>query len=185
MAVLALSPLAGHAQDMGANGIHPVVGRPKFAAPPPPAPSGLPGATAPAGGVAPAQVPAADMSPNDALFDAINRGDIVAARDAMGRGAELNAHNILGMTPIELSVDLSRNDITFYLLSLRSADATTAPPPAKPAASVAARKPVAKPAAVKVVQKPAPPPPPAAPQFAGGGTPDPRAGFLGFGTTVR
>ena len=46
------------------------------------------------------------MEPNDALFDAINRGDIAAARDAISRGADLGARNILGMTPMELSVDL-------------------------------------------------------------------------------
>ena len=33
-----------------------------------------------------------------------------------------NGHNILGMTPMELSVDLGRNDISFLLLSMRGAD---------------------------------------------------------------
>ena len=60
------------------------------------------------------------MAPTAALFDAINRGDIIAARDALNRGADLNAQNVLGMTPIDLSVDLGRNDITFLLLSMRS-----------------------------------------------------------------
>ena len=62
------------------------------------------------------------MEPTEALFDAINRGDIAAARDAISRGAELNGHNILGMTPMELSVDLGRNDISFLLLSMRGTD---------------------------------------------------------------
>ena len=130
------------------------------------------------------------MSPNDALFDAINRGDIAAARDAMSRGAELEARNMLGMTPMELSVDLGRNDISFLLLSYRGADTSagaatataqdqTAPPakPAKAASAKATRDATVVP--VKAVV-------PAAPQtprlFANdGGTPVPNAGFLGFG----
>jgi ankyrin repeat protein len=62
------------------------------------------------------------MPPTDALFDAINRGDIAAARDALNRGADLNGVNVLGMTPMELSVDLGRNDISFLLLSMRGED---------------------------------------------------------------
>jgi hypothetical protein len=84
------------------------------------------------------------MEPTEALFDAINRGDIATARDAISRGADLHGHNVLGMTPLELSVDLGRNDISFMLLSMRAADdgrpaqasatpATTKPPPAKQA----------------------------------------------------
>src|SRR5690349_7353342 len=69
---------------------------------PPPA---LPGAK-PTGTAAPSDRPALDMEPNEALFDAINRGDIGAARDAISRGADLGARNVLGMTPMELSVDL-------------------------------------------------------------------------------
>jgi hypothetical protein len=59
------------------------------------------------------------MSPNEALFDAINRGDLASARDAINRGAELSAHNLLDLTPLELSIDLGRNDISFMLLSMR------------------------------------------------------------------
>src|ERR1700757_1385559 len=66
--------------------------------------------------------PPSDMEPTDALFDAINRGDIGAARDAISRGADLRGHNVLGMTPMELSVDLGRNDISFLLLSMRGED---------------------------------------------------------------
>ena len=62
------------------------------------------------------------MQPTDALFDAINRGDIATARDAISRGADLQGQNILGMTPLELSIDLGRNDISFLLLSMRAAD---------------------------------------------------------------
>src|ERR1700742_258930 len=89
--------------------------------PPVAAPDAIPGATARAP-AAPASKGTADLSPTDALFDAINRGDIAAARDALNRGADLNGVNILGMTPMELSVDLSRNDISFLLLSMRGED---------------------------------------------------------------
>src|SRR5262249_3774150 len=76
--------------------------------PPPPA---LPG-TKPAGeAAAPTQLPS-DMSPTDALFDAINRGDVATAREAVNRGANLEGHNLLGLTPLELAVDLGRNDIS-------------------------------------------------------------------------
>jgi ankyrin repeat protein len=135
------------------------------------------------------------MSPDDALFDAINRGDIAAARDALSRGAELDARNLLGMTPMELSVDLGRNDISFLLLSYRNPDsgqaasapastpASTRVTAATPGAATktrsaksAAREPVVP---IKAVV-------PAAPQtprlFANdGGSPVPAAGFLGFG----
>ena len=76
-----------------------------------------------------------DLPPTDALFDAVNRGDIVTARDAIGRGADLTAHNVLGMTPLDLSVDLGRNDITFLLLSLRGST-----PPADTMTQTAAAK---------------------------------------------
>src|SRR4051812_34425418 len=71
----------------------PAVGSP--AAPPPPA---LPGARVDKEMVAPPDRPVSDMQPNDALFDSINRGDIASARDALSRGADLEAKNILGMT---------------------------------------------------------------------------------------
>ena len=86
-----------------------------------PAPDAVPGdkARAPA---APSTHAAGDLPPTDALFDAINRGDIASARDALNRGADLNGENVLGMTPMELSVDLGRNDISFLLLSMRGED---------------------------------------------------------------
>jgi hypothetical protein len=128
------------------------------------------------------------MAPNDALFDAINRGDIASARDALNRGADLRAVNILGMTPMELSVDLGRNDISFLLLSMRGEGGSERPPvavakaaPAKKpevavkTASAARQATAVKP--VSVAQKPV-----QAPKlFANdGGTPRPDAGFLGF-----
>ena len=59
---------------------------PPKAAPPP----ALPGARS-VGGPAAAQRPPSELSPNEALFDGVNRGDIVAVRDALSRGADLNA----------------------------------------------------------------------------------------------
>jgi hypothetical protein len=148
---------------------------------PPPA---LPGA----GGSSPApltRVPT-DMEPNEALFDAINRGDIAIARDAISRGADLRARNILGMTPLELSVDLGRNDISFMLLSMRAADEP------RPAASqrAAAAKEEPKRQAKKASPRPAAVSSSTTSQtarlFSGdGGTPNPSAGFLGFDSGRR
>ena len=148
-------------------------------------PSGLPGARS-GQVVAPAEKSAAEMRPTEALFDAVNRGDIAAARDAIGRGAELGGRNILGLTPLDLSIDLARNDITFLLLSMRGAATGAGPEPSR-----------APPARAAVVARPAPAPAPArtaapaAPRQrsagADPGTPAPQAGFLGFGggTAIR
>jgi hypothetical protein len=85
-------------------------------------PDVLPGAATQSDRVAPAKGgPIAD--PTEALFDAINRGDIASAKDAIDRGADLDGHSVLGMTPLDQSVDLGRNDITFLLLSLQNGDA--------------------------------------------------------------
>lgn len=160
-----------------------------------PQPPALPGAVS-SGGAAPATKIPLDMSPNDALFDAINRGDVAAARDALGRGADLRAHNILGMTPMEVSVDLGRNDISFLLLSYRGSDQSNGrqPPAAVTAVAVQPAAPT-KAAPAKTAQRNpivpvkavVPAPMPAAPQtprlFANdGGAPVPSAGFLGFGS---
>jgi hypothetical protein len=145
-----------------------------------PPPDALPGAVPRADRVTPSQGgPIAD--PTAALFDAINRGDIASARDAIDRGADLTGHDVLGMSPLDLSVDLNRNDITFLLLSLRAGDS----PPQRGGTRAASSTPVkgsVKPAP-KVAVRPPPKPVvvPAAQEFAGGGTPDPAAGFLGFG----
>ena len=163
----------------------------------PPAPAALPGAQTDSSTVIPSDRPPGDMEPTAALFDAINRGDITAARDAINRGAHLEGRNVLDMTPLDLSIDLGRNDITFLLLSLRGvgaapATATAAAGPDKPAATGkahAAAQP--RPARVKpqaVAARPAPARQEAEPvrQYASDpGTPSPQAGFLGFGGTVQ
>jgi hypothetical protein len=159
---------------------------------PPPA---LPGAASNASRVAPAVRPPTDMEPNDALFDAINRGDIATARDAITRGADPRARNVLGMTPMELSVDLGRNDIAFMLLSMRGGDggrqpqpvaaATKAPPTGRQAKQAAPHAtPVASTRSPAPNQKPVPSQ--TARLFSGdGGTPVPNAGFLGFDSGRR
>ncbi len=143
-------------------------------------PSSIPGAVAIAP-VVPASKNAEALDPNAALFDAIDRGDIGAAREALGRGADLNAHNVLGQRPIDLSIDLSRNDITFLLLSMRSQNGDQAPATDE-AADTAEADPDQPPSKTAQVAASTP----VGAQFAstsraGGGTPQPSAGFLGFG----
>jgi len=152
-----------------------------------PPPSALPGASS-THALAPAAVNAAAMDPNAALFDAINRDDLAAARDALNRGAELGAENALGMTPLQLSIDLGRNDITFALLAMRGADqGPSGPPAAKTVGHPASAPPVrgrvaVAPRRVAPVPRRMAPTSPATPvRVAGeGGTPVPSAGFLGF-----
>ena len=161
------------------------------------APDAVPGARARTDSVVPLKGGTSDLAPTEALFDAINRGDILSARDAINRGADLDSTNLLGLTPIELSVDLGRNDISFLLLSLRGATGSAAASQqplgaggAGAAPSTAAeRQAAAKLAranavaqarlkanpreAAKTAQTPV--------LFAGnGGAPIPTAGFLGF-----
>jgi len=136
--------------------------------------------------VAPSDKTPTDMPPTDALFDAIDRGDIAAARDAINRGAELSGQNLLGMTPMELSIDLGRNNITFLLLSLRGTETQpntgkTHAAATKTAGAASTRRAERRPAGhVREATAPASPNPRL---FAGdGGQPVPSAGFLGFGS---
>ena len=208
-------PGFGGGSPIGASK-HPATGG---AAPPPP--SALPGAQETTKAAPQTESPSS-MDPTAALFDAINRGDLAAARSAIDRGADLDGKNVLGMTPIELSIDLGRNPITFLLLSMRggeptgparaatlgagvsggkhagvsggkhagvsggkhagasgaTARAAKSPPGhpiARPIARQAAPRPVRPTARVAQEQPPAP--------GAGGGTPVPAAGFLGFAPT--
>jgi hypothetical protein len=161
--------------------------KPEVAAPPV-----LPGTKKAPEAAAPAES-TANLSPTDALFDAINRGDLPAARDAVNRGAELTAVNVLGLTPLELSVDLGRNDISFMLLSMRDEDASsraTARNGGEPAGAVfrAGATPATKVVsharvAAAYAQAPEEPVAAAPRVYSGnGGSPIPAAGFLGFGT---
>jgi len=159
--------------------------------PPLPAPDAVPGAKARAP-AAPSTHSAGDLQPTEALFDAINRGDIASARDALNRGADLDGVNILGMTPMELSVDLGRNDISFLLLSMRGEDSgrgsrAVGRDDAAGGKPVKANAPVrnaaeSKAARTNVAELPVATRPIVAPKlFANdGGTALPSVGFLGF-----
>jgi hypothetical protein len=102
--------------------IGPVVkGGSGLAAPEPSVP-GLPGAHQGSGPVNHGVINADLLSPDTELFDAIDRGDTAAARDAIARGAELTATNAVGQSPIDESVALGRNEITFLLVTLLHAN---------------------------------------------------------------
>ncbi len=151
------------------------------------APAALPGVAPKQSAIAPPTRIPSMMSPTDELFDAINRGDMVAVRDALGRGADLSATNELGLAPLDLAIDLGRNDICFLLLSMR----TPSPVPvvkaaAQPTSSnpgTAHRATRERPQAGLTRANAVAPGQPSLPTlFAGdGGAPVPRAGFLGFG----
>ncbi len=154
--------------------------------PRPPAPTLAPAPALPglAARRAPAPIqadPNANLSPNAALFDAVNRGDLAAARDAVARGANLEARNALGLTALDAAVDQGRNEIAFYLLSAR--DLSRGPAAAPGPASLGAPPPAARPEPRRSAA--AAPPAPAVPRNArlwanDGGSPRPEIGFLGF-----
>ena len=152
-------------------------------APKPADPAAIPG-THSKSGAAPLTKPPSEMGPTEALFDAVNRGDSPAAREAVTRGADLNGRNVLGLTALELAVDIGQNDIAFLLLSLRDADGAGRAPKSGGvrSAAVAQSAPIKRATPVAAVQ--ASRPAPAATQRTyptDGGAPVPNAGFLGFG----
>lgn len=155
--------------------------RPQEAAPreQPPA---LPGVAARRGQAPiPAETPPSAMNPNDALFDGINRGDIATVRDAVARGADVNARNALGLTAVDSAVDQGRPEIMFYVLSVRGMAGNAPPPPeAIPQRGPRVRTPPPAPVREAPVQ-----PVNATPRLptlwqANGGAPQPSIGFLGF-----
>ena len=161
------------------------------------APPALPGARASSGSAALPDRPTSDMAPTEALFDGINRGDIGTVRDALARGADIGVQNVLGLTPIDLSVDLGRNEITFLLLSMRGAVSASGPNPRggpAPARPGARPTPATRAAAaemrprtpIRAVASESEAPvsrQPAGRQYSNRdpGAPAPQAGFLGFG----
>lgn len=177
----------GGAADVGAAGRRTLRGPgPTKAEPAPPV---LPGTKPASEAAQPTQSPA-NMSPTDALFDAINRGDMAASRDAINRGANLESTNLLGLTPLELAVDLGRNDISILLLSYRPEDNGSAPPPAQTAADtpaggapVLARR--ARRVAVQALAETTAAPGLPRLHAGDGGAPVPQAGFLGFDSYSR
>ncbi|MBB5694620.1 ankyrin repeat domain-containing protein [Muricoccus pecuniae] len=211
LALLLAGPiLALLAPDAGAQGVGRSAPPPSAGPAPRPPPPALPGlAGRRAVEPIPADKPGINLSPNDALFDAINRGDLAAAREAMARGADLNARNQLGLTPVDTAVDQGRNEIVFYLLSARGsagsgptiAPSEPAPPPQAARRGRAGRDPAAPPVLEEREEAPgrvsgllsdpprgrgsagaaAPVAPVRARLFAGdGGAPRPEIGFLGF-----
>ncbi len=160
------------------------------------APTALPGVASRAA-IAPIPAePGQNLAPNAAVFDAINRGDLAAAREAVTRGADLSSRNALGLTPIDAAVDQGRNEIAFFLLSARGgASPATRPPTGANLASPGLGANMAAPppnrqrtaaAALSVPPRNAPAgsvvQPVMQPRlWAGdGGAPQPDAGFLGF-----
>mgnify|MGYP000560104288 CR=1 FL=1 len=156
--------------------------------PPPPALPGLQGRRAPE--PIPGD-PTQSLSPNEALFDAINRGDLPASREAVARGADTEARNVLGLTPVDAAVDQGRTEIMFYLLSVRGASRAAPPPPAEAQQRAAARQAPSRRDARRGGSTESEPPR-AAPAEApapvrsarlwanDGGSPNPAVGFLGF-----
>jgi hypothetical protein len=154
--------------------------RPREAAP------ALPGVAAQRGQAPiPAETPPSSMNPNDALFDGIARGDLATVRDAVGRGADVNARNALGLTAVDSAVDRGRSDIMFYLLSMRG-PGNAAPPPERSAsgqrAAAAAPAPAARTRPAPAAQAESGSGAGRLPQLwqANGGAPQPSLGFLGF-----
>ncbi len=191
VAVATLAALPAAAQMPGASKSMANNAKPLVAPKPQQQPAALPGA---AGGEAAVDRGAVkqNLTPKDALFDAVNRGDLPAAREAVNRGADVDARGILGLTALELSVDLGRNPITFFLLSVRSgtdpsverASTTSTATSAVPKRVAAAQPVVATPAPAAAPMQATRPatPAPIRPVASGDpGTPAPQAGFLGFG----
>ncbi|HTQ71914.1 MAG TPA: ankyrin repeat domain-containing protein [Acidocella sp.] len=162
------------------------------------APTGLPGI----GGMAPPatgpqlQKPAGG-DPTQELFTAINKNDYASAQDAISRGADLTAKNQFGESPLDLSIALNRNNITFMLLGTRNelaaqgtGGAVGAPwtlnntPSAKTGKTKSGNTKSGKHETARAMMPasaPAKPAPYKALPAGGTGTPDPQAGFLGFG----
>ncbi|HTI01723.1 MAG TPA: hypothetical protein VL752_12325 [Acidisoma sp.] len=177
-----------------------------------PAAPGLPGARN-SGPIQQGNIDSGLLSPNDELFDAIYRGDIGAARDALARGADLEARDAVGQTPVDVSIALGRNNITFLLVTMLKAGGGDLSEPQGPMAqppsnalgmSAKDQKAVSTPVSFfnppptakgKTTQKshyrtapksvtPAAEAP--APSYAGGtGAPVPAAGFVGFGASAQ
>jgi hypothetical protein len=132
--------------------------------------------------------------PTTDLFTAINANNYGDAQDAISRGADLNAQDPLGESPLDLSIALNHNNITFMILSARneagSSPTTNGPayslaaPSKTPAKKAAAAKPSVHTVPVKMATSPAPAKP--APTPTANAATDPgqanvSVGFLGFG----
>lgn len=147
------------------------------------APQALPGAAVPAVATGPVLAKPDIGDPTAALFAAITKGDDSAAQYALGRGADLQAQDQFGETPLDLAIALNRTSITFLLLQARNELAAQGSGPEPLGATWSLDQPSAPLANQTATYKPPPAPAPK-PHTAGpvnNGTPDPNAGFLGFG----
>lgn len=147
------------------------------------APPALPGAPAPVVNTGPDLQKAQAGDPTQDLFAAIIKGDDSAAQTALGRGADLSAQNQFGETPLDLAIALNRTSIAFLLLQTRNelvSQGRGPEPIGEPWLLNAPTPDLGKQPAAYKPPAPAPKPRPA-PVPASSGTPDPNAGFLGFG----
>jgi hypothetical protein len=130
--------------------------------------------------------------PTQELFTAINKNDYASAQDAVSRGADLTAKDQFGETALDLSIALNRNSITFLLLGTRNELASqnggtmgapwtlnNSPAPAGKAGKTKGKHQTAP--AVVPAKAPASTAPHTAIPAGDTGTPNPQAGFLGFG----
>ena len=118
--------------------------------------------------------------PTTALFNAIDKNDYGAAQNAVGRGANLNAQNPLGETPLDMSVALNRSTITFMLLAARNEEGNSSGATQAPGSTYSAPAPAPAPTVTVSDHTTAPRPQPVPVMGNDPGTPDPAAGFLGF-----
>jgi ankyrin repeat protein len=144
------------------------------------APPGLPGGSAPVLATGPNLQKPGTGDPTAQLFTAVNNADYNSAQDAVSRGADINAQNNFGETPLDLSIALNHNSITFMLLSARNEGGEAPPSNVVTATTLPAHAPSHKlhatPARMLTpIHQAAPVNDP--------GTPNPDAGFLGFNPT--
>lgn len=173
-----LSPGLGGG-DSGAGGAGGAGAPQPQAATPDIAPPALPGAGLPAPApVGPVLQKPASGDPTANLFTAIAKGDDTAAQNALAAGADLNAQNQFGETPLDLSIALNRTSITFLLLQTRNELATQGGDEPMGAPWLLNSKPAPHESAPDAAEPTAAPPPAALPEV--NGTPNPQAGFLGF-----
>lgn len=180
-AVPAMAQLSGGSGGMGGM-------TPKAPAPQPRtpdiAPPALPGAAVPAVATGPVLAKPDIGDPTAALFAAITKGDDSAAQFALGRGADLQAQDQFGETPLDLAIALNRTSTIFLLLQARNELAAQGNGPEPLGATWSLDQSPAPLTKQTTTYKPPAPVQTAKPHVTGpvnNGTPDPNAGFLGFG----
>lgn len=156
------------------------------------APAALPGVSTDVPHVPmPGQHSSQGGDPTQALFAAVNKGDDTAAQNALSQGADLNAQDQFGETPLDLAIALNRTSIVFLLLQTRNELASQNGPtqplgqpwllnsPSPTVAKPGKGRHHALPHSVVPVATQPEEPRVSLPDTAG--TPNPQAGFLGFG----